>query len=177
VTAGLVLAGGRSSRMGRDKARLEVGGATLLDRARALLRDAGAAPVIVAGRADAPGGVPDPEPGLGPAAAARHALARLAEQGAAAAWAVPVDMPLLTPGLLVRLREAGGPGAAFAAHPLPFYVRLDPAALAASSATSVRGLLAELGAAALEPSPEETARLVNVNTPDEFDRLAARIEG
>ena len=54
---GVVLAGGRSSRMGRDKALLEIDGCTLLDRAVALLHEAGAATVIVSG--DRPGAIGD----------------------------------------------------------------------------------------------------------------------
>lgn len=46
--AGLVLAGGGSTRFGRDKALVEVDGATLLDRAAACLRAVCEAPVLVA---------------------------------------------------------------------------------------------------------------------------------
>ncbi|MGZ4786460.1 MAG: molybdenum cofactor guanylyltransferase [Acidimicrobiales bacterium] len=45
----MVLAGGRSSRMGRDKALVEVGGRPLALIAADALRDAGAAPVVVIG--------------------------------------------------------------------------------------------------------------------------------
>ena len=49
----LILAGGRSSRMGRDKAFLEIGGQTLLSRQIELARDAGAEQVFISGRPDA----------------------------------------------------------------------------------------------------------------------------
>lgn len=48
--SGLVLAGGRSTRMGRDKAFLRVGGERLLDRQLALLRALGARELFVSGR-------------------------------------------------------------------------------------------------------------------------------
>jgi len=70
--AGAVLAGGASSRMGRPKAFIEVGGQTLLDRAVAALSDAGANPIVVVGgdrRAVEAAGhrfVPDEHPGEGP---------------------------------------------------------------------------------------------------------------
>ena len=44
---GAVLAGGRSRRMGANKARLRVGGGPLWRRQRRLLRKAGAAPVLI----------------------------------------------------------------------------------------------------------------------------------
>lgn len=48
--AGLVLAGGRSSRMGRDKALLEVGGEPLVCRQLRLLREAGVGRLFVSVR-------------------------------------------------------------------------------------------------------------------------------
>ena len=44
-----VLAGGKSSRMGQDKARLVLGGQSLLDRSVALLQSAGAELVLIGG--------------------------------------------------------------------------------------------------------------------------------
>lgn len=48
----VILAGGKSSRMGRDKAWLEVGGQRLLDRQIELARAAGAVEVFISGRTD-----------------------------------------------------------------------------------------------------------------------------
>lgn len=48
----VILAGGNSSRMGRDKAWLEVGGQTLLARQIQVVCDVGACEVFVSGRAD-----------------------------------------------------------------------------------------------------------------------------
>jgi molybdopterin-guanine dinucleotide biosynthesis protein A len=49
----VILAGGKSSRMGRDKAFLEIGGQTLLARQIKLARETGAAEILISGRADA----------------------------------------------------------------------------------------------------------------------------
>lgn len=46
----VILAGGKSSRMGRDKARLEIAGQTLLARQIALVRDVGAHEVFISDR-------------------------------------------------------------------------------------------------------------------------------
>lgn len=48
----VILAGGKSSRMGRDKAFLEYEGQTLLERQIALARAAGAGEIFIAGRSD-----------------------------------------------------------------------------------------------------------------------------
>lgn len=48
----VILAGGRSSRMGRDKAFLEADGQTLLARQMAMVQAAGAAEIFISGRPD-----------------------------------------------------------------------------------------------------------------------------
>ena len=55
----VLLAGGRSSRMGTDKALLPWGNGTLLTHMRGMLIDAGAVEVIVSGDRPDVGGVPD----------------------------------------------------------------------------------------------------------------------
>jgi molybdopterin-guanine dinucleotide biosynthesis protein A len=49
----VILAGGQSSRMGRDKAFLEIGGQTLLSRQIKLAREVGAEEIFISGRTDA----------------------------------------------------------------------------------------------------------------------------
>jgi molybdopterin-guanine dinucleotide biosynthesis protein A len=110
--AGLVLAGGHSSRLGRDKAGLRFGPQTLLDRVMSRLM-AVAAPVVVsrafrAAPLDLPNGVlearderPDGGPLLGLLAGFRR-LQGLAE----AVVVVPVDAPFLTVPWLARLAAA-----------------------------------------------------------------------
>ena len=103
--AGFVLAGGRSSRMGRDKALLELGGQALLDRAaRRVLAAAGQVAVIGSLERHAQFGWPvveDLRPGEGPLAGIEAALA----SPYAADWnlVVACDMPHLDPTLLERL--------------------------------------------------------------------------
>lgn len=77
----VILAGGNSSRMGRDKAWLEVGGQRLLERQIERVREAGAEEVLISGRADTDyagfGGrvLRDQFAGVGPLAGIEHALA------------------------------------------------------------------------------------------------------
>ena len=93
---GFVLAGGRSTRMGRDKALLQVGGRPLVEVALDKLRNIGvAAPRIAGARTDlsshAPV-VPDLHPGCGPLSGIESALAASSQP---LNLFLPVDMPLL----------------------------------------------------------------------------------
>ncbi len=117
-----ILAGGKSSRMGRDKAMLELAGQTLLARAVETLRGVGELKdadgrvlvTVVGERKQLEGAdrcIADHYPGCGPLGGIEAALADLsnpadaAEGAAEADWAffVPVDMPLLSATLLDRL--------------------------------------------------------------------------
>lgn len=118
----LLLAGGRSSRMGADKALLPWGEGTLLTHMHALLQRAGAQEVIVSGDRPALQGVPDALPDTGP----MGALAQLAPRLQDGAWiVVPVDMPLLSVDLLQALLTTDAPCICVEAHPLPMALRLD----------------------------------------------------
>jgi molybdenum cofactor guanylyltransferase len=99
---GFVLAGGASSRMGRDKAQLVLGGKPLVERAVALLREAGLAVSIAGARASLEQFAPvvhDAEPGLGPLGGICTALA---STSARLAVFLTVDTPFL-PVSLIRL--------------------------------------------------------------------------
>lgn len=102
---GAVMAGGRSSRLGRDKALLEAGGETLLARTVRLLSPL-CDEVIVIGppeRAEVVPGVrvaPDERPGVGPLGGIATALRAAGHERI---LAVATDMPLLNPALLHHL--------------------------------------------------------------------------
>jgi molybdenum cofactor guanylyltransferase len=101
--AGFVLAGGRSSRMGREKALLEFAGETLVARSLRILREADL-PGPIAGRtsdlsAFAPQ-IPDTQPGHGPLSGV---CAALASTPAEYAVFLSVDTPFVPPSLLVYL--------------------------------------------------------------------------
>ncbi len=97
---GYVLAGGRSSRMGVDKAEMRLGGRTLLEIAVGKLRRICDEVVVVGERAAAPEGVrviADGWAGCGPMGGMEAALG---DVGAGRAMFLPVDMPLMPMGLL-----------------------------------------------------------------------------
>src|SRR5262249_25641002 len=93
---GFVLAGGKSSRMGRDKAVLNWHGVTLLDHMVRLLQ-AVVNPVHVVGR----GSLPDRRPGLGPLSGIATGIESSLTD---ANLFVAVDLPLLTKDFLQYLR-------------------------------------------------------------------------
>jgi CTP:molybdopterin cytidylyltransferase MocA len=116
--AGVLLAAGQGSRLGTPKALVELGGRRLVDRGVDLLRDGGAAPVLVvlgAVGADVPGAVavhnPDWPTGMGSSLAA--GLRALPGDCTAAVIAL-VDQPLIGAGAVQRLIAAYLAGAELA---------------------------------------------------------------
>ncbi len=129
----VLLAGGRSSRMGTDKALLPWGNGTLLTHMRGMLIDAGAVEVVVSGDRPDVGGVPDATRDTGP----MGALSQLASRLTDGTWiVVPVDMPLLSTDLLHALRAADAACACVEGHPLPMMLRVDDGMRALMHATN-----------------------------------------
>ena len=107
--SGIVLCGGRSTRMGWNKAELRFGAESMLERVTRLVLSIATDVVVVAGPAQSiPAGlraVRDPAEGLGPLAGLTTGLGAVA---GARALLVACDMPLVEPALLRRLLELGG---------------------------------------------------------------------
>ena len=103
--AAVVLAGGASRRMGRDKATLPYFGATLLDYVVSVVRQR-CAPIFVIAAPGQP--LPDVDGevlrdeirGVGPLLATGRGLRAAAEAGATWAFVCAVDMPFLNPVLI-----------------------------------------------------------------------------
>ena len=131
---GFVLAGGQSSRMGRDKALLEFAGRPLAVQALSILEEAGI-PAMIAGAA-APARaalevfapvIEDASPGLGPLSGI---CAALATTSARYAVFLPVDLPLLPPSLLVfLLRHARITGSVVTVPSVSGFTQTFPAVL------------------------------------------------
>ena len=170
--AGVVLAGGQSSRMGQNKALLQYNGRTLLDHMSALLRDAGVADVFVSGSYEGYDCILDQEEYAGPAVALRHVLQNLEARGEyQGVLSVPVDMPLLS-GDALRHLCAVEKGAYFAEHPFPAYVSLP--LCGKGQATSMRGLLGEEGVIVQELPALYADDMLNTNTPEEWKKVAGK---
>lgn len=190
---GLVLAGGRSTRMGQDKATLVVGGngERLVDRvaaaSAAALRAAGdrSPRVLVSGTVEGHECVPDAAEGLGPVAgiAAALDLALASRAPPTHLLTLPVDLPNVTAAALAPLlARTGAPAAHHEGSALPALLRVDERTRAAvrgvlsseGRARSVTRLLALLGAETIPLDAAHARALANANTPEELrDALAA----
>jgi molybdenum cofactor guanylyltransferase len=116
--AGIVLAGGRSSRMGTPKAALEWHGSTLLRRTAGIAARATDGPVVVVrAQGQALPALPaqvevidDPREGMGPIQGLAAGLAAIAGR-AEIAFVCSTDMPFLHPAFVRRVLRAAAEGA------------------------------------------------------------------
>jgi molybdopterin-guanine dinucleotide biosynthesis protein A len=190
--AGLVLAGGQSRRMQRDKATLEFGGETQLARAVRLVGRCAAA-TFVSVRADQQDDaerrrfpqIVDQIADAGPAAGILAALAARPDH----AWlVVAVDLPLLDAATLERLIAARVPGALATAYrsaedglPEPLCAIWEPAsrgplaAFVAGGRSCPRKFLLMHAAPLVELSAP--GALANVNTPADYAAALERAGG
>jgi len=170
---GVLLVGGASSRFGSPKPLALLDGERLAERAWRLLGEACGERLAVGKAADAfdlPFEVVDD--GSPTRAALAGIVAGLRAARSDISVVVPVDMPLLTPGLLLELATACVDAAAPQTTPLPAAFRKT--ALPALERRLAQGelalheALAELAAIRLAL---DEAQLENVNTPDDLRRL------
>ena len=151
--AGFVLAGGRSSRMGQDKALIELGGQTLAARAVELLRTTGLSATFAGARshlAEFAPVIPDTAPEVGPLGGICSALASMeresskAESGEAEFGVfIPVDLPLLPASLLrYLLADARITGSAVTLTSVDGFAQTFPAVIERSLLADLRMELA-----------------------------------
>lgn len=199
---GFVLAGGRSSRMGRDKALIEVAGRPLVEHAIEILRGAGLEPRIAGAQgnltrfasvvADVQG-----DSGLGPLAGICAALAACESRFAVF---LPVDLPLIPASLIEYLvhhaivSEAAVTVVSVAGFVQTFPAVVDRAALGSlreslhsgdrNCLRAFRAVPGDLSVLALEllvqPGQLRHPRtlhpsqwFLNVNTPEDVERVSA----
>jgi molybdopterin-guanine dinucleotide biosynthesis protein A len=189
IIAGVVLAGGRSRRFGRDKAREPLGGRPLIAWSLDALRPGCArlavnGPPDLAAALDLPA-VADIEAAQpGPLAGIAGALAWAATEGCSHCLTAPCDTPFLPGDLCARLAAIIGEGPVVAArarrrHPLCALWRTDLAAELAELARQpdhppLQRLVDEIGGGWADFAEEDA--FANLNTPAEFAAAAARLE-
>lgn len=175
---GVLLAGGRSRRMGTDKALLPVGAGTLLDHMTARLRTLDLSQVAIC--RDAPGGIPDRIPGLGPLGALHSLCGEFPDRDL---LVVPVDMPLVTAATLAALLTGRSARPRhYQGQLLPLLLPLTAAARRAIAARatdpaadrSLASLLLELNAETVRFAGS-AAEFANVNTPEEWRAIVPRL--
>lgn len=173
---GAVLAGGRSTRFGSDKALARLDGQTLIARAVALLARQCSA-VVVVGREEAPAPcLPDwPAPGMGPLGGLAAALRHARDNGFTDVLCVAVDAVGLDDRLLGQM------------FPAPAYVESQPVIgfWPAAAADVVEAILKGNGPHSLRALVDATeARAVrlprppaNINSPDDLAHCEEAIHG
>jgi len=183
--AGILLAAGSGSRLGRPKALVQIGGEPLARRGACMLRDGGAAPVVVVTGAvavDLPGVLivhnPDWPTGMGSSLAAGL---RTVPDSCAAAVIALVDQPLVTAEAIRRLIAAHRAGAAVAVAAYDGVPR-NPVLLAREHWDAVvASAVGDVGARPfLAAHPElvtlvecgDTGRPDDVDTPADLDRVS-----
>ena len=191
-TIGVILAGGKSRRMGRDKALLSVGETTLLELMQTRLEALTCLDEIVISRDQAvpPRARPsdkthrhllDIKGNLGPIGAL-HTLAN--HYPNCRTLIIPVDMPLLELSLLEQLcRTSHTEGTESSAlyyegYYLPLMLTLNEATAtqlarrvaADAPDRSIASLLADLGARVLT-APADLAQFANINTFEDWQKL------
>lgn len=178
---GIVLAGGRSSRMGQDKALLPIGNSTFLARAVENLTPY-CENVWVNGDYPAFDCIVD-EPGKqafrGPLAGIQSCLNQLLQSDAQGLIVVPVDMPWLSASpiqkLLQQAEHSPQQACYFSESLFPIYLPLSKTcqqtleelmSAKQQKTHSIQALLTKLKANSLDyDKPEE---LININTPEQF---------
>ena len=184
--AGFVLAGGRSTRMGRDKALLEIDGEMLIRRGLRQLGEvcsevaiAGGSPELARyGRL-----VEDRNPGMGPLSGIVAAL-----ESTSSTWNLfcPVDAPFVPGSAWQMLLEQAANGSADAVlarvcgqvQPLcGLYHRQTAAGLRAQLEAKLLKVTSAIEATGRVlwvdfDAPEEQAWFRNLNTPEDYDRIA-----
>jgi molybdenum cofactor guanylyltransferase len=190
--AAAILAGGRSRRMGADKALLPLDGEPLLGHVIARLRPLVSEILIIGDNAGAYRRfgipvVPDPRPDQGPLAAIRTALLSTA---APAVFCCACDMPFLEAALVDHLLGLVAPGVAAVVprvrgEPEPLCAVYTPAALpgidaeTAGGGRQIRGALARVSTRYVDESElracdPELRSFVNLNTPEDLARAIRR---
>ena len=181
VTA-ILLAGGQSRRMGSNKAHLAIGNRPLWQYMASLLNVANFKQIIISG----PEGIPDLIPGKGPMSGLHTCLDALpGSTETQGLLMLPVDMPLLTPELLVHLATQGYACQTplhYENYQLPLYLPVNEALRNYTQAVvhetdkrhySLRRLIAHLHGSTLPVPDGQEWRFRNANTPEDWRQCLA----
>ena len=164
--AGIVLCGGKSSRMGQNKALLEYKGKKLIVHMTGILRDMGIKDVFISGALDGYECINDAFPDKGPMGGIHSVLCQKPDYRGY--LFIPVDMPLLSKETLRLLIEQKD-GAYFIGWPLPAYI--TGPFLAAENCHSVHDFLRAQGIYPIALPFEYQNTMKNANTPQQWEDI------
>jgi molybdenum cofactor guanylyltransferase len=176
----VVLAGGQSSRMGKDKSHLRLDGQTLLDRAVALLKKAGIEAICISGTHNRYPCVPDIIPQQGPLGGIWSVMN--AHPETETFLIMPVDMPRLSVQIITTLLSQPNNSdlICYEKHPLPLLLSAQPAVRETikkcahspnKAQRSIRELKRHLKTTEIPLSSAQQPCFVNINTALDFHDL------
>ena len=180
---GVVLAGGRSQRMGEDKRFLCFAGKTLLEHAKLSLGKLQLRSVLVSS-ADIKNTVEDQQPGQGPLGGMMSVFSQYAKPDIRGFLFVPVDMPLLTGEVLFEIAKQGLDSrvpVCFKQQYLPLYLpNISGVAEQITIALeqhngAVRRLISGLNGKQLDVTEHQTKQniFINLNRPQDWNELVS----
>ena len=188
---GIVLAGGLSSRMGENKAKLMRNDVDMLSFSKQLLTDIGIKDIVISGNNYQ---VPDLIENAGPVAGIYSVLQQYRPS---AILALPVDLPLMTPAALNQLKTKGElsqKACFFQGHNIPLYLpnngyvelfmsqafalkqptATGSATSAKKNGPSFKALLNQVPH--ISVVAEQSSHLFNTNTPEQWQQAKARFK-
>lgn len=179
MLAGVILAGGLSSRMGRDKAELRSShsGLSLLEQGQALLQQVGVEQTLISSNQH-PDGLRDISPQCGPISGIHAALDALDKQHHTLSEliVIPVDMPNLNVSALAKLIVVGREAKQACCYQhcyLPLYLPVTreiqiyiKQIMQKGGNYSLKHMLLALNG--LQISVDDEQRLLNINKPQQW---------
>ena len=187
--AGLVLAGGRSSRMGQDKALLTINDETLLQRNSRVLAEAGCSQVFISGdnlgNRQQSNAINDISSDIGPVGGILSVMQQLVTSGHQWLAVVAVDMPNIEAEQLKPLFDnlsTTTNGRYFNDSLFPMIIKITPAIITVIAdqlsadtkrAKSVYRLIHNLALEPLTASKIQAKQFINVNTPEQWQQHLA----
>lgn len=183
-TIGVILVGGKSSRMGTDKASLILSGVRLVDHVAKVLTLSGVSDVVVSGEIGGYESIQDMVSNKGPVGGICSSLIRCYEKGFDKAVIFPVDMPLISREVARLLIDSSENSAIdftftfFEKNPLPLAVKIDESVvnfcaktisnLSAGEEISVKNFLKNFASLEIKIPENLVKNLTNTNTPNEW---------
>jgi len=164
---GIIVAGGKSRRLGQDKAEILYEGETLLGRAIHLLSNSGHGKIVIIGRPNHTLGTADLVPDEGPAANLKSWINN--QTLPLSITVLPVDMPLLTKDQITAL-HANPHGSYFDDLYLPFAATVTQPI--DKECVRMKDLLSALVLNKLPIPVHWRSALTNFNTAADFSKLS-----
>jgi len=177
---GVILAGGKSSRMGSNKAFMKYQDKQLIDHAWLLLKKMGLSNILISGKLDGYKCIEDSQEHLGPIGGIYSAMNFVSEETTSVVF-IPVDMPLLKDELLYALLKniQDYEAISYQGYPLPFVVTYSERTCKViyemynqlPKEGSVKMFLAKLKTKMIKRADGSAELFMNVNTPEDYSKL------